>query len=234
MADVHPYPAPVSALLLSRGLGAVPAFVDGRRRTRGTPARVGFVPTASLGYAKPPLWITSDRRGLNKMGFDVVQFCLSTTTGAALDKVLQSLDVLYLAGGNTFVLLWHVYASGLYESLAGHLADGLIYIGTSAGAIVAGPDIRPADLMDDPRKAPPLTSTAGLELVDVVPIPHADCRFPPYTKKLLGRIRTTYGQDYPLRFVTDQQALRLLNGQLALIDSPTRRWWNPIGRRSGR
>ncbi len=215
-------PDRTKALLLSRGLGAVPRFVETERRAGAGPARVGFVPAATAGYAAPPTWLAADRRALARLGYDLVELDLTQLSGPALDDAVAGLDALYVTGGNTFVLLHHLHASGLFDSLPTHLAGGLLYIGASAGAIVAGPDTLPLSLMDDPAQAPPMISTAGLGLVDVVPVPHADGRLPPYPPRLITAIETTYGADHRLLRITDQQALYVTGGRGELVDSATR------------
>ncbi|MDB1088884.1 Type 1 glutamine amidotransferase-like domain-containing protein [Streptomyces sp. ACA25] len=99
---------------------------------------------------------------------------------------------------------------------------GLPYIGASAGSIVTGPSIEPVSPMDDPAEAPDLTDRTGLGLglVDTVIIPHADGALPPYPPELIAQVRQTYGTDYPLTFLDDDQALLVENAPSGLISSP--------------
>jgi dipeptidase E len=48
----------------------------------------------------------------------------------------------------------------------------LVYVGTSAGAILAGPDVEPAASPEGRREAPALDSTAALQLVPFSVLPH--------------------------------------------------------------
>ena len=175
-----------TALLLSAGLGAVPAFLDTRRRPGPAAPRVGFVAAATSIYPSAP-WVDADREAFASFGADVVEVDLTVLAGDALAEVLTGLDAIYLAGGNTFALLHHVRRSGLDLLLPALLDDGLLYLGASAGAAVAGADVAPLSLMDDPTEAPPLDSTRGLGLVDVVLLPHADGQLPPYPPSLIGK-----------------------------------------------
>lgn len=52
------------------------------------------------------------------------------------------------------------------------IADGLVYVGESAGAIIAAKDIDYSKLMDDPVLADSLTDTAGLAEVEFAVLPH--------------------------------------------------------------
>ena len=50
-------------------------------------------------------------------------------------------DIYYVAGGNTFYILDRLKKTNLFSTIQKAVADGKIYIGTSAGSIIAGPDI---------------------------------------------------------------------------------------------
>lgn len=207
-----------SALLLSAGLGAVPQFVASRRRPGPAAPRVGFVAAATSIYPSAP-WVDADRRALTTAGLDLVEIDLTVLAGDPLAAALAGLDAIYLAGGNTFALLHHVRRSGLDQLLPSLLDDGMLYLGASAGAVVAGPDVEPLSLMDDPTEAPALDSTRGLGLVDVVPVPHADGQLPPYPKSLVEQIVSTYGGRFPLQRIDDDQALLVVDGTVRIVPS---------------
>lgn len=207
-----------SALLLSAGLGAVPEFVHARRRPGPGAPRVGFVAAATSIYPSAP-WVDADRAALTSVGLDLVEVDLTVLSGDALADAVSDLDAIYLAGGNTFALLHHLRRSGLDRLLPGLLDDGLLYLGASAGAAVAGLDVEPLSLMDDPSEAPPLDSTRGLGLVDLVLLPHADGMLPPYPSSLVERIVSTYGDRFPIQRIDDDQALLVADGATSLVPS---------------
>lgn len=207
-----------SALLLSAGLGAVPAFVETRRRPGPAAPRVGFVAAATSIYPSAP-WVDADREELASFGLDVVEVDLTVLTGEPLAQAVAGLDAVYLAGGNTFALLHHLRRSGLDALLPRLLADGMLYLGASAGAAVAGTDVEPLSLMDDPTEAPPLESTRGLGLVDAVLLPHADGQLPPYPSSLIDTIVETYGSRFPIQRIHDDQALLVVDGTATIVPS---------------
>lgn len=136
-----------------------------------------------------------------------------------LDRTLAGLDAVYVASGSTFALLEALQATGGGRVLSDHVRAGLPYMGASAGSIVAGPDVTPASLMDDPADGPALTSFHGLALVDQVVIPHADGLLPPYPPELIARTLKTYGADYALLPLRDDQAFLTQSGRGRLVDS---------------
>lgn len=128
-------------------------------------------------------------------------------------------DAPFVAGGNTFALLEALRISGNDDVLVDHVRRGLPYIGLSAGSIVAGPDVTPASLMDDPADGPALENHEGLDLIDVTPIPHADGALPPYPPELIRRTVDTYGSDFALLPLRDDQALLVEDGSATVIAS---------------
>ncbi len=60
--------------------------------------------------------------------------------------------------------------SGFVELI--HQYKDLIYIGSSAGSLVAGPDISLAQNLEDTSLAPDLEAYSALNLTDVIVLPH--------------------------------------------------------------
>jgi dipeptidase E len=73
----------------------------------------------------------------------------------ALAERLDSVDLVWATGGNAFVLARAMTRAGFGSALRPRLETGrLTYAGYSAGACVAGPDLRGIDLMDQPSALP--------------------------------------------------------------------------------
>ena len=198
-------------LLVSSGLGAVKDFVGGRPES----LKLIFIPTAS-NKDKDPWWVDKDRTFLKDLGFQVQELDIANKTSDELANRLENCDVIYVAGGNTFYLLDAMQRSGFDQLIVDLLGQGKQYIGASAGAVVAGPDIEPVDGLDDPDVAPNLESTTGLGLVDFVVIPHTNQTSKEETK----RIEEEFGREYPLAFINDDQAVIVhTSGKSNIIES---------------
>jgi dipeptidase E len=57
-------------------------------------------------------------------------------------EVLRSADAIFVGGGNTFRLLYRLYELGLVRTIRLAVHAGIPFVGSSAGAIVAGPTIK--------------------------------------------------------------------------------------------
>lgn len=96
---------------------------------------------------------------------------------AGLEDALKQYDLVWLRGGNTFILQRAITASGFDNAIKKLLAtDSIVYGGYSAGACVATPTLQGLDIVDDPTIVPDGYSvpapTQGMGLVDYSIAPH--------------------------------------------------------------
>lgn len=166
--------------------------------------KVAFVPTAASPYGFK-WFLSDDLNALKNKGFDFKQVDIENKTEQELLKEFENIDVLLVGGGNTFYLLQEAKKSGFEKIVHKLLQKGVIYAGSSAGAILACPTIEPAKEFDDPAEAPDLKSFAGLNLVDFIILAHFD------EKKNKGEYENVvkrYGNlRYKFILLTDKQAI---------------------------
>lgn len=96
-----------------------------------------------------------------------------------LDAALGELDAVWALGGNAFLLRRAMRQSGFDDAGVRRIRDdALLYGGWSAGAVVAGPDLRGIELMDQPNDIAagydPAPLWDGLGLIGVHLVPHYD------------------------------------------------------------
>lgn len=203
-----------SLLLLSLGSSAVPDFLADRSEALSRPLRIGYVTDATRDYADAP-FVQQEFERIAAYGHPLTRITLGELTPEQLPGALTGLDGVYVAGGNTFVLMDAMRRSGADLLLPDRVAVGLLYIGSSAGSIVAGPSLEPATLMDDVAAVPGFSDFRGLGLTDVVVVPHADGALPPYPRELIERTVAEFGDRFPLITLADSEAL--------LVDMDVRR-----------
>ena len=103
-------------------------------------SRVCFIATAS-NPEKDKQYVEKDRRRLLELGFKIVEVDLEQENEASLNNKLENSEVVFIEGGNTFYLLKYIWESGFDKALKLFLDKGGVYIGVSAGSIVAGLNI---------------------------------------------------------------------------------------------
>ena len=166
--------------------------------------KVAFIPTAGDPYENK-WFVDEDREKLKKAGFQLTDVDLKNTTKDELMNALADSDVIFVSGGNTFYLLEKVKESGFDKVILSLIEKGVIYVGSSAGAILAGPSIEPAKDLDDPSKAPNLKSYEGLGLVDFIILPHYGKE---KYKEKYQKIMDEYGNgQHKLVLITDEQSI---------------------------
>ncbi|MGV9413356.1 Type 1 glutamine amidotransferase-like domain-containing protein [Nocardia sp. NPDC003693] len=148
----------------------------------GAPGRVAVIANACDAW--PSAWqsaVTSDLVPLRRMGFvpEVVDLRDYVGRTTALERTLTGFPLVWVRGGNTFVLRAQFARSGADVVLTRLLErDALVYAGYSAGACVLTPDLHGLESMDDPEEVRTACGVEprwdGLGLVDRPIVPHLD------------------------------------------------------------
>ena len=132
---------------------------------------VAFITTAADVYKTKP-WMEADRQRFIDLGFQVEGYDIKDKTEESIYNDLRTKDIVFVSGGNTFYLLYHVRQSGFDKAIERVLEEGRQYVGSSAGSILVGPTIEPTKSLDNAEQAPRLDSFEGLGFVDFVILPH--------------------------------------------------------------
>ena len=116
---------------------------------------------------------------LTNLGLDPSELDLRDHFNApeSLGEALHGFDLIWVRGGNTFVLRRALRRSGADAVLAERLAtDSIVYSGFSAGVTVLGPSLRGLELVDDPELIPEGYDRevlwSGLGLLPYTIVPH--------------------------------------------------------------
>jgi len=119
----------------------------------GDVKRVLFVPFAI--YDRDA-YAASARARFEKMGYEM------TSVHNADDPfpAVMETEAIFVGGGNTFRLLKSLYDLNLLDPIRERVAEGMPYIGSSAGSNIAGPTIRTTN--DMPIVQPPSFDALGL------------------------------------------------------------------------
>lgn len=114
------------------------------------------------------------KKALEEAGMIVEEVEITQLPKEEISSILHKCDYIYITGGNTFFLLQELKRKGVDKIISKQVKLGKLYIGESAGAIIASPD---AEYMrsvnfDPIEKAPELKDCTSLDLVDFYTIPH--------------------------------------------------------------
>ena len=104
--------------------------------------------------------------------------------------------------------------SGFAEVIKKYVAQGVIYGGSSAGSVVAGPDIGLIGGLDDPSLAPELDSYNGHNLIDVIVFPHWGSEH--FQKRYEKVMKYGYKKGSKIILLTDDQYLLVHNSHYTI------------------
>ena len=124
-------------------------------------------------------------------GFDVEEIDLRDYSESdELEKKLMQFDVVWMNGGNTYMLRYMLSKSGCDSILRSVLEKGVVYGGDSAGAVVVGPTLKYYSGADDPAVVDNAIYE-GLGLVDFSVLPHwASAEYAPVLDKIESSLNT--------------------------------------------
>jgi dipeptidase E len=105
---------------------------------------IAYMPLASLYTEKWRELHVDSFKGLGKL----VEINAELMTQREIENVIRDATLVYIPGGNTFLLNHRLHASGVMPYLKKKIQNGLPVIGFSAGMIVCGPNILTAKDMN--------------------------------------------------------------------------------------
>ena len=177
----------------------------------GTPGQVAVIANAADAWpaAARSSALTSDLAPLRRLGFQPFEVDLREYVGRAstLRRVLGGVGLVWVRGGNTFVLRAQCARSGADSVLPEMLrADTFVYAGYSAGACLLTPSLRGLEAADDPAEVVTTCGVQpiwdGLGLVDRAIVPH--CGSDPAADAIVARYRR---DGVPHWALTDEQVV---------------------------
>ena len=165
-------------------------------------SKIGFIPTASE-LDNDRWYMEKDRKDLISMNYNIINIDISNESKANIIKMLNSVDAIFIAGGNCFYLLQQLKIKDVLKELI-EFANKKVYIGISAGACISCPSIDYAQTLDDKSQAPLLDNYKSMNLVDFYILPHYNNK-EKYTK-LADEIERKY-KDYKFIKLSNEQAI---------------------------
>ena len=98
---------------------------------------IAYLPLASL-YAEK--WHPLNYRAFEGLG-RLTEINAELMTQKEIENIIREAALVYITGGNTFLLNHRLHASGVMPYLKKKVQNGLPVVGVSAGMIVCGPNI---------------------------------------------------------------------------------------------
>ena len=174
---------------------------------------VAFVSTAAkpqdnLEYLRKDWMIMRD-----ELGFNVEEIDIEGKSEKEVMTLLEAKDIIYMEGGNTFYLLKAMRDCNFEKIIRKLMKSGKVYIGASAGSIVAGRTIQTAEWLGD-KNIVRLKKMKGLGLIPFDIFVHYQ---PQYAEIIKQKIKNPKKRAKKLKILTDGQALLVQGKEIDLI-----------------
>lgn len=171
---------------------------------------VGFVPTAADPY-DDKWFVEKDKKALVDIGLNVKVIGLKDKAEAELREEFRGVDIIFVAGGNTFYLLREARKSGFDKIVKELIGQGVVYAGSSAGSYLACPTIEVSTWKHQDKDQFGVTDFSALNLVPFVMSVH----FTPEYSDIIKQAAPSC--QYPVKILTDQQALAVQDDKITLV-----------------
>ena len=132
-----------SRLFLTSSAHLVAEDIGRKLDTASRRIKLLFIETAAEIEEGDKQWLLDDREALVKAGFVIKNYTITDKKAGEIEEEIEKHDVIYVSGGDTFYLLYQSQQCGFADLIKKAVSLGKIYVGTSAGSIIAGPDIYP-------------------------------------------------------------------------------------------
>ena len=133
--------------------------------------KVGFITTSANVEAGNKDWYFAQITNLQKHGYDWIDVIDPSAPGVEWQKRLAEVGIVFVSGGNTFHILDQARKTGLDVWLKEHI-ETIVYVGVSAGSILATPSIGISPVDNGDQNLPGITDLTGLGFVNFEISPH--------------------------------------------------------------
>ena len=194
---------------LYESIELVKKFLDKNTESK----KILFIPTATNvdEYKK---YIHLTQKAFEDFDYEVENFDVSIFSEEIAKEKLSEAKTVFISGGNTFYLLQELKRKNLTSYLKERIENGLLYIGESAGSVIAAPDIEYASIVDDKTLATELDDYTGLDLVDFYIVPHFEEE--PFVESSRNTVEL-YKDKLDLKLINNKEAILVENNNFTII-----------------
>jgi len=189
-----------------------------------TNKKTAFIPNAGDAYPKKK---NEERTAktleeLKEVGLDPEIIDLKQYFGKekALEKKLKTKEVIWVKGGNTFVLRKAMNLSG-FDKIFKKLLNKkkMLYAGYSAGIVVLAPSLKSTEIVDAKNAIPYKNKKIlweGLNYLPYLPLPHYASNHPE-SKKINKTIKYCIKEKIPFKTLKDNEVIVIKEGREIIL-----------------
>lgn len=172
-----------------------------------------FIPTAA-NVEEYKGYVAEAQKAFEQLGLQVHLLDIVNVSEDEIRQKINTAEVLYVSGGNTFYLLSELKKKALLPLIRARIGSGMVYVGESAGAIIASKDISYSAIMDDATFGTNLKDFNALDIVEFYVLPHYG-EFP--FEKTAQETFETYGKTLNLIPINNAEAISVSDGKYKIL-----------------
>ncbi|NQV00825.1 MAG: Type 1 glutamine amidotransferase-like domain-containing protein [Parcubacteria group bacterium] len=156
-------------------------------------------------------YIEESKKELTDLGFKDI-FVFNLDKKISMEEV-KDFDALYICGGNTYYIMKRFRQTGLDKIVIELVNQGKIYVGVSAGSIMAGPNIEISGWgMDGDENDVDLKDLTGFNFTNISIFPHFEEKHRQEVEEFKKKVK------YPVIELTDNQAVFIEGDKHKIIE----------------
>ena len=194
---------------LYESIELVKKFLDKNTESK----KILFIPTAA-NVEEYKKYVHLTQKVFEDFSYEVENFDVSIFSEEIAKEKLSEAKIVFISGGNTFYSLQELKRKNLITYLKERIENGLLYIGESAGSVIAAPDIEYASVIDDKTVATELDGYAGLNLVDFYIVPHFEEE--PFVESSRNTVEL-YKDKLDLKLINNKEAILVENNNFTIL-----------------
>jgi dipeptidase E len=176
--------------------------------------KIGFVPTAQNVEIGNADWFIDQFMHLREYGFGWIDVVDPSADGVDWRTALRDMDVVMVGPGNTFHLLDQVRKTG-FDTWVKENLETKVYVGISAGSILATPRIDVAGLPPGDNNLVGITDLSGMNLVNFEIEPHCE------GERFATVEQYAHEHNRPVCAIDDQTAIQVVDNQVHVVSEGT-------------
>lgn len=197
-------------ILTSSGKFITANNIDNFLPKKITDCKMAYITTASK-KVLDDTYMKDHRKKMDEQNFSYTEIDIANLNENELKRTLDGHDIVLVEGGNTYYLLKAIRDSGFEKIIRDLISKGVVYIGSSAGSYVTCPSIIMATFSERGFDRCGVTDFTAMNLVSFLIKAH-------YTPEMDEKLKKNFSNlDYPLRILTDKQALLVRDGKVQLL-----------------
>jgi len=144
-------------------------------------------------------YVKRDYEVMREMGFNILEVDIEGKTESQVTDLIKLKDIIYVEGGNTFYLLKAMRQCNFEKIIKKLLKEGKVYLGASAGSVVAGKTIKTS-------KDENIVNLKNMRGLNLVPF-DIFCHYTPEYDTIIKKKFPFKWQRRKIKFLKDDQAI---------------------------